>query len=400
MSKRSNLLVLTSTYPRWKGDCEPGFVHALSRRLTKHFNVTVLCPASPGVPESETMDAVTIRRFRYAPERFQTLVNNGGIVTNLRRSPWKWLLVPFFLLAQLLATRAAIKRFRPDVIHAHWLIPQGLNLAILTRLSTQVPPFLITSHGADVFALKFWPISALKRFAAARATALTVVSRAMLDSLAEQRIPVENIDVIPMGVDLENQFTPDSTIKRSKHELLFVGRLVEKKGLRYLIDAMPTILEAHPEARLTVAGFGPEESKLYRLSDNLGLGKKVHFIGAVSQDRLPALYRRAALFVAPFVEAGSGDQEGLGLVTVEAIGCGCPVAVSDIGAASDVLGDAGLRFRAGDSTDLANKVATFLSASDAERAAVTSDFRNRVIGQFDWNGRCESYSRRIKQMTE
>ena len=180
--KRPRLLVLTSTYPRWKNETEPGFVHELSRRLTDQFDIRVVGPHAPGALRRETMDDVEIRRFRYAPVRLQTLVNDGGIVTNLKRRPWKWLLVPSFILGLFWSTWREIRRWRPDVVHAHWLIPQGLVMALLSVLSSRTPPYVVTSHGADLFALRAWPLPALKRFVARRAAALTVVSKAMVTS--------------------------------------------------------------------------------------------------------------------------------------------------------------------------------------------------------------------------
>src|ERR1700735_2418201 len=97
---RSTLLVLASTYPRWRGDPEPGFVHELAKRLTDQFHVIAIVPAAPGAAAREILDDVEVIRYRYAPHRFETLVNDGGIVTNLRRHRWKVLLVPPFVLAQ------------------------------------------------------------------------------------------------------------------------------------------------------------------------------------------------------------------------------------------------------------------------------------------------------------
>lgn len=79
------LLVLTSTYPRWPNDPEPGFVHELAKRLTGYFQVQVLAPQAFGARRQEILDGVDVVRFCYAPVWLQTLVNDGGIVTNLKR---------------------------------------------------------------------------------------------------------------------------------------------------------------------------------------------------------------------------------------------------------------------------------------------------------------------------
>ena len=381
---RRRLLVLTSTYPRWQNETEPGFVHELSHRLTDQFDVRVVGPHAPGALRHENMDGVAIRRFRYAPVRLQTLVNDGGIVTNLKRQPWKWLLVPGFILGLLWSTWREICRWRPDVVHAHWLIPQGLVMALLSVLSSRTPPYVVTSHGADLFALRAWPLPALKRFVARRAAALTVVSNAMTAELERLGVPADKISVQPMGVDLKTRFTPDETMTRSSSQLLFVGRLVEKKGVRYLLEALPNIIEAHPDAYLTIAGFGPEEPALRRQAESLGIGQHVHFLGAVPQERLPALYRRAAVFVAPFIEAAGGDQEGLGLVTVEAIGCGCPAIVSDLPAVADVVDNESIRTPPGNPIAIATTVNRLLSLSPDARVMLGNDLRAGVLETLDW----------------
>ena len=96
---RRHLLVVATTYPRWRDDAEPGFVHELCRRLVRRgFDVTVVCPHAAGAAPRERRDGVQVVRCRYAPERWEVLVNSGGILGNLRRRPVAWLLLPVMLL--------------------------------------------------------------------------------------------------------------------------------------------------------------------------------------------------------------------------------------------------------------------------------------------------------------
>lgn len=378
---KPRLLVLASTYPRWPGDPEPGFVHELARRLAGSFDVTVLGPRAPGAKDHDWMDGVRVLRYRYAPGRFETLVNDGGIVTNLRRSPWKWLLVPGFLVGMLWLAWKLLRQWRPDVVHAHWLLPQGLAMAMLGLVVRRTPPFVVTSHGADLYALRARPLQGLKRFVAKRAAAVTVVSSAMRDELGSIGVDPARVQVRPMGVDLTERFTPVVPSARSSSEILFVGRLVEKKGLRYLIDAMPLVLARHPDACLTIAGFGPEEAACRTQVESLGLRERVQFLGAVAQAELPELYRRAAVFVAPFVQASSGDQEGLGLVLVEALGCGCPVVTTRIPAVQEVFGTwPGTIATPGSVESLAARILQVLddpAAAQVDAEARRSDLRAR-----------------------
>lgn len=389
---KPGLLVLASTYPRWAGDPEPGFVHELARRLTDRFHVTVLCPHAAGAPAEETMDGVDVVRYRYAPEAWETLVNDGGIVTNLRRAKWKYLLVPGFVLAQVWRAWRLVRSQRVDVVHAHWLVPQGLIAALLSRLGRRRLPFLVTSHGADLFALRGWPFPAIKRFVVREAADVTVVSEGMLSGIEALGGDPNRVAVEPMGVDLKGRFRPDPATPRSRSELLFVGRLVEKKGLQHLLDAIPLIRLKRPDVRLTIAGFGPDMDARREQVARLGIEGAVEFVGAVAQEHLPDLYRRAALFIAPFVEAKSGDQDGLGLVLVEALGCGCPVVVSRLPATRALLASCTAVYEAapGDPRSISQSVLEALGADESPRL-------KDILG-FDWDERAAAYGTLLEHM--
>lgn len=389
---RPRLLVLTSTYPRWHGDPEPAFVHELARRLTGRFEVLVIGPHAAGADAEETLDGVRVRRYRYAPVAWETLVNAGGMLTNLRRAPWKWLLVPGFLCAQWWALRRAMRRFRPHVVHAHWLLPQGL----IAVHATGGTPVLATSHGADLFGLRGRLFARLRARVIGRVAALSVVSGGMRGRVLAEA-PQARVQVMPMGVDCEDRFCPGQRM-REHGALLFVGRLVEKKGLRHLIDALPAVLAACPQASLTIAGFGPEQGALERRVADLGLQACVHFLGALRQEQLPDLYRRASLFVAPFIEASSGDQEGLGLVVAEAMACGCPVLVGDVPGVRDLVeADTGVRVPAADHDALARAIIGLLH-DDRRRAQLAEQARARVLRQYAWPVVAEGYARLLETL--
>jgi len=382
-SSKPRLIVLASTYPRWPDDHEPSFVHALACRLTDRFEVLAVVPHARGAKRFEVLDGVNVHRYRYASDALETLVNDGGIVTNLQRSPWKLLLVPGFVLMQWFAAR---RYARPgSVVHAHWIVPQGLIARLLGR------PFLITSHGADLFALRSSGALAAKRAAAAAASCLAVVSEAMLEPARELR-PDGTILVRPMGVDMRTLFTPAGGATRDEKHLLFVGRLVEKKGLDVLLRALPHVIKEHPLTRLTVVGHGPLEGDMKALATELGVADRVHFTGPVPHKRLPDLYRKASIFVAPFREARSGDREGLGLVLVEALACGCPVIASDIPATRDVLaGVPGVRTTQPE--DVASLAGALISALRDEFGAIreTAAARAMLLDRFDWDAVAAGY---------
>jgi len=394
MNQKKTILVLASTYPRWLGDPEPGFIHELCKRLASQFNVIALVPDSVDAEPDGLLDEVSVIRYQYAPKKLQSLVNNGGIVNNLKTFWWKWLLVPGFLISQYTAVKKILHKQKVDIIHAHWILPQGWIAYSLAKHFDI--PFVITSHGGDLFGLQGNFLTKIKKKVAENANAMTVVSQAMDEYLNQLSIKPQTLKVIPMGVDLQNRFTPNPLIKRQKNKLLFVGRLVPKKGLNYLLDALSILIKEQPKLTLNIVGFGPEENNLKKQVKQLKLEENVNFLGAITQDKLPEMYHQATLFVAPFVRADNGDQEGLPVALMEAIGCGCPAVVGHVAGIKDLLGEDIMQI-AVNPHNINELVKAILNALNdpiiaSERAI---RIRKNAIELIDWNSIAQSYAELI-----
>jgi glycosyltransferase involved in cell wall biosynthesis len=398
------LLVLTSTLPRWLDDTEPRFVEYLSYELARSFDVVVLAPHCPGAARQETLSngkqSLAIHRFRYFIPALQSLAYDGGILSRIRGNPLRLLLVPFFLVAQLYAIVSLHRRYRFDAIHAHWIIPQGLVVATFRRLLRQAPPVLVTSHGGDLFALRGAVMGRLKHWIIATSTAVTVVSEAMRSYCDDLGFDAAKITVRSMGVDLRTTFTPgESPVQR--RGLIFVGRLVEKKGVTFLIEAMALLAERYPDLRLTIVGAGPDRQSIVRLTKQHKLQENVRLVGSVLNVQLPDYLRAAQIAVMPSVVAASGDQEGLGLVAIEAMGCGCAVVASDLPAIRDSVldGQTGLMARPADAQDLAEKIGELL-ADDHKRQTLAENGRRYAVENFDWRTVGDDYADLITGMLE
>ena len=380
MSIKKRVLVLTSTFPRWLGDNEPPFVFELCRRLGNDFDVWVLAPHAPGAKTRETLSGMTIVRFRYFFEWGETLAYRGGILANLRNNQFNFLLIPLFFVCQLVALLRLIAQQRFNIVHAHWLIPQGL-VAVAAKLVVRPAPVLLcTAHGSDLYGLRGRFFSALKRLVMRRSDALSMVSLAMKVHAVALGGEAEKISVISMGVDTANTFIPAEHSKRRNDELLFVGRLTTQKGGELLIRALPQVLSTRPDTALAVVGSGPQLESLRALSKMLGVARNVKFLGAVANESLPDLYRNATMLVFP-----SATDEGFGLVCVEALACECPVIASDLPAARELIlnGETGLLFKPGDSDELAHKILALL-ADPALRHSMGKAGREFVSQRFDW----------------
>jgi glycosyltransferase involved in cell wall biosynthesis len=396
---KTPILVLTSTFPRWKGDTEPPFVFELCRRLATSHEVWILAPHAPGAAVREQFDGLNIIRYRYFPERLENIAYEGGITAKLRKAPANYLVLPFFILSQWIAVRRLLRHKSFAAIHAHWLIPQGL-IAISCSSARTRPPILCTSHGGDLFGLKDFASQWLKRLVLRRAQHHTVVSQAMKHAEIALGAAPERIDVIPMGVDLRGTFIPGQAT-RSGASLLFVGRLVEKKGLAYLLDALPPLLADFPDLTLRIAGDGPDRSTLEQRATSLGVTGNVQFLGRIGNDQLPALYQHAEIVVFPSVTAYSGDQEGFGLVAVEALGCECALVATDLPAMKDFLEDGvnALVVPQKDPLGLTRALRTLLE-DPTLRADLGKRGRLSVLDRFDWSVIAERYARIIHDVTE
>src|SRR5690606_24681525 len=145
-----------------------------------------------------------------------------------------------------------------------------------------------------LFGLRGAMLAALKRLVAAGSSGMSVVSSAMRDEAARLGLRPPHIAVVPMGVDFATRFVADPGATRERDRLIFVGRLVAKKGVCHLLDALPLVLARRPAATLDIIGFGPEEPALRAQVQRLGLGSHVRFLGAMPQRELPARFAPAS----------------------------------------------------------------------------------------------------------
>lgn len=386
-ARRTRLLVLTSTFPRRRDDGEPGFVLELATRLAGQFDITVLVPHAPGLSAKENWGDLAIHRFRYAPAPLETLAYQGGIQAQLRAHPWKHLLVPFFLLSQWWHCRKLLRNDHFNTIHAHWIFPQGLIALVCGNV-----PVIVTAHGSDLHGLRgrFW--RHIQRYVLGRSRVVATVSRAMADiALAIQR-PINDLRILPMGVDLQSRFTP-ADMQRASATFLFVGRLVASKGLDVLLEAFSLLLRDQPDSWLVVVGSGPNEDDYKTQARSLGIADRVEFTGALPANRLPARYRQATALVSP------SRAEGLGLTLIEAAGCACPIIATDLPATREILvdGESGLLVPPDTPQSLANAMRQLATErGNAERLGKNA--RAAVLTRYDWPAVADAYAAAIRHI--
>ena len=404
--KNLRVLVLATTFPRWDNDQEPRFIFELSKRLAKNVSLCVLVPHAPGAKLREEIDGVKIIRFPYfIPTSSQTLCYEGGILPKLKQSWLARLQLPFFLIAQFLFIFRTAAKFQANLIHCHWIIPQGFFTFLYSRWARV--PYLLTAHGGDVYAFKNNSlILTFSRFALKHCRTCTTNSQATSEAVKNiwKKTPVETI---PMGVDTE-KFSPEQHNPSLKNELgirgmflLGVGRFAEKKGFTYLITALPTILQEYPDTVLVLVGFGPQEKELKQQVRDLGIESSTRFPGSKSGKELAEYFASADMFVGPSVVAQSGDTEGQGVVFLEAMASGTPVIASDVGGITDVVqnGKTGMIIPQRNSAAIAETVLALWNDSNL-RSSLIANGTALVKKSFSWDSIAERFLATYSKITE
>jgi len=210
----------------------------------------------------------------------------------------------------------SLREAKPSLIHAHFG-PSGKNALRLAQ--TLNLPLVVTLHGNDVTAKRNYRKLYSRLWE--QASTFLCVSEFIRGKAIEAGFPPKKLRVIYNSIGY--QLSAEGAPERDKSLILFVGRLVEKKGCIYLLRSMSKVKEVCPDARLVVIGDGPQRSQLMQEADALGV--PCTFLGGKPQEFVRTLQKQAAIVCVPSVTAVDGDSEGLPTVILEALAAGATV---------------------------------------------------------------------------
>jgi len=348
--------------------------------------VSVLAPAYRG-GGAASWCGIPVRRFRYAPAFLETLTHDETVPDRLRSQPAYAALLPgYFLGGTVSAAIAAAEADAPDIVHVHWPVPHAWFGAVARTVSGGRTALVSSFYSVEIRWIERqlpWAVPLL-RWAIETSDALTAISTATADAV--RRYSIRDVAVIPFSASLSAPAA--ATLAGDPHpgrapappdalRILFVGRLVERKGVPILLEALRLVRQSAP-ASLTVVGDGPLRAHLERQAGDLG--GAVDFRGRVTADELAALYAASDVFVLPAVVDAKGDTEGLGVVLLEALEFELPVIASRVGGIPDIIedGTTGWLVPPADARSLARKILAVMDRPDeARRVARHGRVRSR-----------------------
>ncbi len=387
-SPRLRILVISTTFPRDRDDPTVKWLAETLRRLSAEgpYEFEVLTSSYRG-GGNDSLDGIPVHRFRYFFARWERLTHEESAPDRMRRSLFYAVLPLFYLFFGAIAAWRLARRRRYDIVHVHWPVPHAVFgwAARWGGAKRIIAQFYSIELRWVRHSLPF--LRGFLRRAVRSADHVVAISTSTAREV--QAVAPVAVDVIPYAVDL-----PADAPAHGAHvadtqrpfTVVYVGRLVERKGVRYLIDA---IAEMSPAlgARAVIIGDGPEREALVAQTQVRGVADRVEFRGWVSPNELHEAYESASAFALPAVVDSRGDTEGLGMVLLEAMTYEVPVVSTPLGGIPDIIDPdrTGLLVPPNDAHALAAALTSL--ATDpalAQRLAVTG--RESAEQNFSWDG--------------
>jgi glycosyltransferase involved in cell wall biosynthesis len=415
------ICMLTTSYPKYTGETTAPFIEEIAAGLARRgHSIHVVAPFHPDLRRGAIERGVHLHFFRYSPWR---ALNIWGYAEALRADVGlrgrALAAAPLALGAGILALlkvtspeRAARNREHSspfishrssfDLIHAHWVLPNGPPAALVAQMRGL--PLVVSLHGSDVsMAERAAPLTLAAATAFRAAAAVTACSSDLLQRALRLGARSGGIEVIPYGVD-PSAFHPDlhaGALVRAELGLpadtpliVTVSRLVYKKGLTYLLEALPCILARHPRTALIIGGYGDLRDELERRAAELGVASSVHFPGQLDRERAARYISAADVYAVPSIRDHSGNVDGLPNALLEGMGAARPIVASCVAGIPEVIDDGrhGLLVSERDSDALAQAIIRLLDDRElAERLGLAA--RRRVLEELTWDTTAERFER-------
>src|SRR3989344_166641 len=347
---------VTTSFPAYQGDIQSPFIYQLAKHLAQRkVDLTVICPNyKKSKAKNEVMEGIKVKRFSYFPRFLQTLTEKGRIAS-FKNNHWSLLQLPCFLKAMIWKTWKESKNV--DLIHCQWAL-SGIAGVIGKKLRKK--PLVVSLRGEDLKALHNPLMKPIFKWVINNADYITSNNEFHINQVKPLK---KQVQVIRNGVDAalfkirpKQAMRKKLNLAQSKTLVLFVGWLVERKGIQYLIDAIPEVIRKHEEVEFIIIGEGNLQQTLMQKVKRENLQQYVKFLGKKSQAQVAEYMSAADIFVLPSL------YEGMPNVVMEAFASGLPVIATDVcGTAELVLHKGnGLLIKPKNPREITQSLLTFL----------------------------------------
>ena len=403
-----NVLAITSSYPRYEGDPTAPFVESIVRHVAaRGHTVHVLLPESRSWSRPATEGSIHYHPYRYSPVRSWTPWGySESLEGGVRIKRPLYALAPLVILSALRAAGSLLRHGEFDLVHTHWIVPNGPIGAIAAGRHDL--PLVVTLHGSDMgVSERSRSIGRATRWTLARAAAVTAPSGDLLGRA--RRLGASCLrELIPYGADVRALEADPGEVERLRERLGLgsdnvvvagLGRLIPVKGFEYLVEAHVKARAAHPDLRLVLVGDGDLGEELRARARSLGAADSVIFAGMVESHEIPAYLAVADVVVVPSVRY-EGYVDGLPNVALEAMAAGRPLVATRVGGLPELVrpGETGLLVDEKDADELADAIVT-LAREPEMRARMGDSGRTLIRDSMSWDSVAERFEAVYERVT-
>ncbi|MEX0650126.1 MAG: glycosyltransferase family 4 protein [Candidatus Andersenbacteria bacterium] len=369
------LLLINNEFPPIGGGGSTVTKYAIKYLTSVGHDVTLITSQYKNLPKRELIDGATIIRI--------------PTVRRYKDFCATWELVIFGVSA-LIYTFFYTLRHKVDFIQAYFAVPAGWVAWVIHLL--RGIPYAVYFGGSDIpnanpsrYKSVYPLLTPLLKAIWKKAEFRTVCSQDLV-RLGHEADPTSEFLCIPNGVETE-RFKPIERPENPTVKILFIGRLIPRKGFQRVVQALPRIREiAKLPFEVEVVGTGSHQLILDKLAEQLAVSDLIKYVGLVPYDQLERSYQYADIFVLTSL------SEGMPSVILEAMGCGLPVIASDVGGNNEIVkeGENGFLIQGEDIDTLAKQLAMLID--DRELRSRMGRKSREMALQYDWKNIMKQYN--------